>query len=801
MSERKRQDARSSPSPTGDPRASLPRRAALVVILCGGAAVFLATTGRHYSPADWLIWRYGAYLLMAGAWSLSLFAAGSRIYRWLEPRPLPLLERAAISFALGLFAFFLAMFAGGLAGWLGSAFAIVLWATLLAFGWRELRTTWRHVAIRVGRIRLARKGSDIVIVLAVSAAVAMVYFSILSPENPGFDTRWYHLPIAEQYAAQGSIRPFAEGWYYGAYPHLASVVYAFAFLVPGARLFDRVCLSAHLELVVFLWTLLATAALSARLVPRGPVGAGRHLGLGLAATFLFPGIFLYDGGLFTGADHFLAFFCAVVPLCWFRLAEDPSLKRAALFGVMVGALVVTKYQAAWVLPLPLLAIAVILLRRRAVAELGLAAMVALACAAPHWLKNWIGYGDPVFPLAAAWFHPHPWSPSAARLLEQVYARGIWPAQGTLSEKLADTARVLFTFSFEPHDWPTYHGEVPVFGSLFTLLLFALPLLRVRRRLWWVVAFTFASVAGWFLVSHQDRYLQAVLPWMAAVTAATMLQLAKEGRWVKTALFALVGLQVAWGSGVYFIHARDAHYEIDRPSPLAAAVELLAAGYEGTLERKLSPYEPWPSIGRALPAGARPLVHERYLRLGLGAPSVTDLPGSQSAIDYTELATPTAIYDRLASLGVTHVVWESKTSHGNDTVAGDLAFFRFVEAAAVDRREVQGFTVARMVAPAASSANGAVLSVDCGSPERSGMLTLETMFPVGSSWEPDALAVASPVGSVDDAAGKVELLSIRSPERRCFQPSARDGWAEVARRKGYSLWVRGRAPIAEGAPPG
>jgi len=34
--------------------------------------------------------------------------------------------------------------------------------------------------------------------LATGVAVAMVYFSILSPANPGFDTLWYHLPIAEQ---------------------------------------------------------------------------------------------------------------------------------------------------------------------------------------------------------------------------------------------------------------------------------------------------------------------------------------------------------------------------------------------------------------------------------------------------------------------------------------------------------------------------------------------------------------------------------------------------------------------------
>jgi len=46
--------------------------------------------------------------------------------------------------------------------------------------------------------------------------------------------------------------------------------------------------------------------------------------------------------------------------------------------------------------------------------------------------------------------------------------------------IKESLKVLLTYSFEPNDWTAFHGKVPVFGSLFTLLLFCLPFLRGGR---------------------------------------------------------------------------------------------------------------------------------------------------------------------------------------------------------------------------------------------------------------------------------------------------------------------------------
>jgi len=762
------------------------RRIALFLVLCAASFVFLWVTGRHYPVHRWLLWRYGAYVMAGIIWTLGVFSAGSFIHRRLEPAQLPTLERWTMALGCGLYLFFLAMFVAGLARILNGGFALFLPLAMVAVGASHARARWKR-ARRFARAASPRTASGRSMALAIGVGLALVYFSILSPENPGFDTLWYHLPIAEQYAAQGAIRPFSEGWYYGAYPHLASVVYAWAFLIPGATLFDRVGLAAHLEFFVFLWTLLGTAALTDRLILRGKRGTPRHIGVAAGATFLFPGILLYDGGLFTAADHIFAFFAVPLALAWLRLAEEPTKGRALLLGLFMGALVVTKYQAAWLIPLPALALVPLLWRKRAFLLLVPAASVALLSSAPHWLKNWVAYGDPVYPLGAAWFRSQPFSPTAAKLVGAVFARGFWPAEGSLVQKIGQVGRVLFTFSFEPHDWPTYHGDVPVFGSMFTLLLFTLPILGMRRRFLWILAFSYAAIAGWYWVSHQDRYLQALVPWMAACTAAATMKLWTQGRAVRIALGVLTGLQLAWGGGVYFIHARDEHYEIDRPSPLAAAVSLLAAGYEGTLDEKLSPYEPLPTIGKALPQGAKALFHERFLRLGLGAPSVTDLPGSQGALVYDDLLSPSAIHDRLAALGVTHVIWQTKTSHGKDSVSGDLAFFRFLAAATSERRDIRGYTVAKMVRPSrAATSNDVVLVIDCSSGQ-SGETTLQEMLQPKDEWDPDALPPLHPVADRAAAAARADFLLLRAAARGCYAPPA-DRFAEAARRNDDALFI-------------
>src|SRR6185437_15537638 len=71
-------------------------------------------------------------------------------------------------------------------------------------------------------------------------AFAVVYLSIMVPENAAFDARSYHLPIAEHFAAGGRIARFPEGWFAGTLPHLASWLYTWPFTLRSVNLFAHV---------------------------------------------------------------------------------------------------------------------------------------------------------------------------------------------------------------------------------------------------------------------------------------------------------------------------------------------------------------------------------------------------------------------------------------------------------------------------------------------------------------------------------------------------------------------------------
>src|SRR5262249_28237605 len=131
--------------------------------------------------------------------------------------------------------------------------------------------------------------------------LAMIYLTIMTPENASFDARWYHLPMAEHYASLGAIRRFPEGWYPGAYPQLPSLLYTWAFSLPETALFDRVELAAHLEYTLFLATLAGVPIVVRCLVPHARASGA------WTALFLFPSVFVYDSSLTAAGDHVLAF--------------------------------------------------------------------------------------------------------------------------------------------------------------------------------------------------------------------------------------------------------------------------------------------------------------------------------------------------------------------------------------------------------------------------------------------------------------------------------------------------------------
>ena len=110
----------------------------------------------------------------------------------------------------------------------------------------------------------------------------------------------------------------------------AAWLYTWAFTLPGFDLAEHIVLSAHLEFFLFLATLAGIPLLVERLLPKSRVRGA------WAATFLFPGIFLYDSSLGVAADHVLAFWAVPIALTAFRFVRAWTPSRGVLLGAMLA---------------------------------------------------------------------------------------------------------------------------------------------------------------------------------------------------------------------------------------------------------------------------------------------------------------------------------------------------------------------------------------------------------------------------------------------------------------------------------
>jgi hypothetical protein len=814
-------DPLETPPPIGPSPSPVPwevlRKVALALMLATAAGIFIWQVNGHYALGDWLFWRYLRYWVAAGVWAASCVAAGHSISVRLLRRTLPLREHIVLSFAIGVFAFFLLMFGCGLLHLYGKPLFFLAPLLLLAAGapdtWRTLKRVRRHLHLR----RMAPPPPWVWPLGALGlVATAMLYFAILSPENTSFDARWYHLPIAEHYVAQGAMKRFQEGWYVGTSPHLASFLYTWAFLQPASDLFDRIELAAHIEFVCFLFTLAAIPVLVRRLV------RGTRARFTWVARFLFPGIFLYDSSLVTGADHVAALFAVPIFVLTMRWWQSLDLRQLALLLVTLSGAFLTKYTGAMILIAgPLLAIvargcmlAAQALRARlrggdARAPLGLlgrsmtlALVGGLLLTAPHWLKNWIWHGDPIYPLLHGKLALRPWtSDSAERFVWGFLEAEMWkPTRDWAGVK--QTLRALFTFSFMPNDWPKFHGKVPVFGSLFTLALLALPFVRASRRVWGLFAAAHLGVFVWYWTHHQDRYLQAVVPWMTAATVAVLILAWRSGLVARVLTAVLVALQVVWGGDVYFI---PGHAMIK--SPWKTAGDLISSGYRKDLGSRKRVVGSFVDVGAALPPGAKVLVHDYRMHLGLGAMSVSDAPVNQGGISYGGLGSPGAIYEKLRSYGVTHLVWPSRGSSGSDSLAGDMAFFDFALRYAEDAKSYGSLTLARMPdTPPPDKREQALVGIfGCGRGTFTrGFYRLEQVnLPVRGPRRahfPKATKKIEGRAIPEEELGDVAMLAVDPKCTDAPPTSGANAFVMAAKRKGgVEIWVRRRDGGAAPAP--
>lgn len=760
-----------------------------------GVAIFLSVVNDHYPVRKWLFWIYGEIWVLTLFCGAGCLATGDLLLERVFRYRAPLRERLVMGFAVGVLAFMTGVFVAGLFGALGTIFFFLWPAAMIALGAPGLVRKLRAIARRLGAgshvAALGTRPGPLAVslqwaaLLFGAAGCALLYVNILTPGNVAFDSRWYHLAIAEHYAAAGAITRFPEGWFCGTYPHLASHLYTWAFLYPDSTLFQRIELAAHLEFLVFLVTLGGVAVLA-----RWCLGEAR-LRFAWAAMFLFPGIMLYDSSLSVASDHFLALWAPPVFLAFRRAFRRFDVPSAVVLGACLAGAIMTKYQAVYFIPVPALAlgakaIALVWARRRSGPgarsallpvgkTLGAGVAAALVLSAPLWLKNWIWYGDPVYPMLPNVFAPQPYVPGTDP--DKFLQIPMWTPQGTLVERIRQTAAATFTFSFVPHDWSNLHGVVPVFGSLFTLTVPLLVVLRPRRRVAALAAAVWVGLAVWYWTYHQDRYLQALLPWMAAVVAAIVVMAWRAGWPARAGIAALVAAQVVWGGDVYTF---PTHAMLGQ-APAKVVLDLVSSGFRRDWTSRTQSLQDMEPLAPHLPRGSKVLVHERLIHLGLGAMSVADAPGTQGGISYATLQSPRAVHDLMRRFGVTHLVWVPGSTQGWQTLADDLVFFEYAERHTTNRVSVAGFALATLPPqppPAGAPGLRWVRFSGCGG----GPDTLVRLDEI------DGYVSAGIPSRSTPAPGLAAAFLVTRPG--CAPaPEISAGFTQIATRAGYGLWIR------------
>jgi hypothetical protein len=792
-------DAGPAAAPPRDPRDYL-RRLGLVAVLLAAAGVFASVLNRHYPIQYWLFWRYAACWLITAVVSVACLSSGSAVLRALGVH-LPTALRLYLSFATGLLLFFLALFVGGLLHLYGPVFAVALPLVLAASGfrsrrWRRRWPVWRR-ALRRPPVLLLPPGAVAMAMFGL-AGLALVYIPTLTPENLAADAYWYHLTLAQHYAAAGGIIRSAEGSFVAAYPQLATIVYSWAFQLPRTTFFDRVEIAAHLEVMVFLWTLLGVGLLAAHLVPR------RQVGWLWTSVFLFPGILLYDSTLSGAADHFLALWGPAILLSLLRAWDRMALRPSLVFAAMVAGAALTKYQAGCVIIAPIAGFAVraavlwlrprLVARRQVVTSALASAGAILLLTAPHWAKNAIWYHDPFYPLLHQHLPSTPWAKGASIYFDSVFRDNLWRPVGTLGERLWETTCALVTFSLDTRDWERFHGKVPVFGSLFTLFTAALPFVRATRRLWAVTGACYSGIFIWYWVSHQDRYLQALMPIMAAVTAAILVRVWQVGLLARLAATLLVGLQIVWSMDIPFI---PTHAMIGT-TPYKKVLDLAATGYQANYHVRLRAYSWWWTMKRQLPPKAKVLVHGDLGPLGLERMIVSDMTGWTGGIHYGFLESPAELHALLKSFGVTHVVWVPDWTLRWNSLAEELVFYSFTSQQLVDPWSTENRFLARLPStPPPAARYGPVLFWGAGDTYENGL------YPLSSMTVPDYgphVKADYPRPIVPATRNAQELLAraqfaVIDP-KIAGAPRAK-GFTLVMRRDPFELWAR--APGTPTAP--
>jgi hypothetical protein len=478
---------------------------------------------------------------------------------------------------------------------------------------------------------------------------------------------------------------------------------------------------------------------------------------------------------------------------------DPRI--VSILVVQLCGLVMTKYTAAGVAVFPILAVlvraAILFVRsvraRRLVGNWLFGPLVALllglVLTAPLWLKNYVWYGDPFYPVLHEYFSPRPWTPDAPHLY-RVYKSEAWGAVGTGAEKLEGTLRALYDYSLAVYNWSYFHKSFPIVGSLFTFGLVALPFLGKVWRIWALVLATHVGIAVWYLLWHHDRYLQPLIPWMAACISAMAIVAWRLGVAARIGVVALAAVQLIWGLDIPFWP----NHQMTGRSGIGYAADFFGRAFSLDFTSRTRPFEDMARIGREVPKRSKVLLHHEHVRLGLGVMSAWDWPRFQFGLSYGRLGSSRALHRKLKEFGVTHIAWIPKHVYADDTLASELVFHTYVGQYLKQVRSVSGRSLGALPRTTPPQERAEVFVYGCDTYLPSGLYRLEDLHvsPLIVPGQPFPNFPPPRVPFANDVEALLSRTDRAVVNMACPSPPTLPGFELVANHGMKALYARVRA---------
>jgi hypothetical protein len=350
----------------------------------------------------------------------------------------------------------------------------------------------------------------------------------------------------------------------------------------------------------------------------------------------------------------LALFAAPMFLAAAELVREFDRRWAYVLGLLVAGAVQTKFHAiylvgpiaAWVgARWAWLMLRKPLHRKVLVRSLMTIGAVVLTLGGVHSIKNWVYFGNPVYPLLQNVFSSRYSVPDGAQQVEYLFKDWHYHPPVALFDRLKAASVMVFDFSFKPHY--SFFGERPAFGSLFTLLVPAALLLPRAGRLRTAFAVGFSALFLWALTFWIDRNLQTFMPLLAGATGGAIALVWRVGGFARAGVSVLVGAQLMSGADLM----------VSGGDRLLPAINLLRSGFAGQAASRFEQRPAYTALARLLPKDATVLLHDRHVSLGIDRKVLLDWIGFQGLIDYRTFKSPRDAFNRFEELGVTHVVFQ------------------------------------------------------------------------------------------------------------------------------------------------